>query len=72
MPTSLSPKIAHNESASERRLSAPLRGVVYGIALVLGAPLAWSRSPWIAGGIAGLAVVGMGVEVWIYHRHAPR
>ena len=47
------------------RLDAPLRGVIYGLALVVAVPLAWSAGKVLSAlVIGGIAVVGIGLEVF--------
>ena len=46
------------------RLGAPLRGLAYGIGVVVGVPLSWTAGkPLAAVIIGGIAIVGMGLEV---------
>ena len=46
------------------RLGAPLRGVVYGLALVVAVPLAWSAGNKLPAVVmAGAVVIGIGLEV---------
>jgi hypothetical protein len=46
------------------QLGATLRGVVYGFALMIASPFAWSAGQTVAAlFIGGVAVLGMGLEV---------
>jgi hypothetical protein len=51
------------------QLGASLRGVVYGFAMVIAAPVAWSAGQTVAAVfIGGVAILGIGLEVVATHR----
>jgi hypothetical protein len=51
------------------QLGASVRGMVYGIALIGAAPLAWTAGKWPAAlCIGAIALFGIGVEAAIYGR----
>ncbi len=46
------------------RLGAPVRGAIYGLAQIVGVPLAWMAGKWPAALLIGVAsICGMGLEV---------
>jgi hypothetical protein len=51
------------------RLGAPVRGVVYGLAVVMAVPLAWSAGNKLAAIlIGGVALFGIGLEALVIWR----